>query len=184
MTPATEKKLGSWVTWFLRRYDQYDSWIKEGEPKVVWLSGFHTPETFLAALVQTACREKSWPLDRSTLYTGVTKHTSSDEIKERPEFGCYVQGLYLEGAAWDNKRSCLVRQPPKQLVTELPILRIIPVEASKLKLTNTFKTPVYVTQGRRNAMGVGLVFEADLASYEHQSHWVLQGTALSLNIDL
>ena len=69
------------------------------------------------------------------------------------------------------------------LVTELPVLEIIPIEASKLKLSNTFKAPVYVTQARRNAMGVGLVFEADLASGEHASHWVLQGVALCLNID-
>jgi len=39
------------------------------------------------------------------------------------------------------------------------------------------------TQARRNAMGVGLVFEADLHSNEHESHWVLQGVSLSLNID-
>ena len=184
LTPATEKKLGSWVTWFLKRYDQYKDWIEKGEPKVVWLSGFHTPETFLAALVQTACREKGWPLDRSTLYTQVTKFTEVSQIEEKPEFGCYVVGLYLEGAAWHHSKSCLVRQQPKQLVQELPILRIIPVEAAKLKLTNSFRTPLYVTQARRNAMGVGLVMEADLASYEHQSHWVLQGVALSLNIDI
>jgi dynein heavy chain len=52
-----------------------------------------------------------------------------------------------------------------------------------LKLHNTFRTPVYVTQNRRNAMGVGLVFEADLATFEHSSHWVLQGVSLCLNID-
>ena len=32
-------------------------------------------------------------------------------------------------------------------------------------------------------MGVGLVFEADLATDEHSSHWTLQGVALTLNID-
>jgi dynein heavy chain len=69
------------------------------------------------------------------------------------------------------------------LVTELPILQLIPIEANKLKLASTFQAPVYVTQARRNAMGVGLVFDADLASAEHSSHWVLQGVALVLNID-
>lgn len=63
------------------------------------------------------------------------------------------------------------------------LLQIIPVEASRLKLAGTFKAPVYVTQLRRNAMGVGLVFEADLATNMHPSHWVLQGAALVLNID-
>ena len=70
----------------------------------------------------------------------------------------------------------------KELVTELPVLQIIPVEATRLKLQNTFRAPVYVTQSRRNAMGVGLVFEADLATRDHSSHWVLQGVALTLNI--
>ncbi len=57
------------------------------------------------------------------------------------------------------------------------------MESSKLKLHNTFKCPVYVTQERRNAMGVGLVFEADLATDDHVSLWVLQGVALMLNTD-
>lgn len=42
---------------------------------------------------------------------------------------------------------------------------------------------VYVTQARRNAMGVGLVFEADLHMTSHASHWVLQGVCLCLNTD-
>lgn len=65
----------------------------------------------------------------------------------------------------------------------MPIMEIIPVEASKLKLKDSLKTPVYVTQNRKNAMGVGLVFEADLQTLEHPSHWILQGVALILNID-
>lgn len=48
---------------------------------------------------------------------------------------------------------------------------------------NTFRTPVYTTSDRRNAMGIGLVFEADLATEEHISHWVLQGVCLVLNAD-
>ena len=121
-------------------------------------------------------------MDKSTLYTVVTKHTSDKEL-ERLESGCYISGLYLEGAAWDDESGSLRAQDPKVLVVELPIMQVIPVEASKLKLHNTFKTPVYVTQARRNAMGVGLVFEADLTTAGHSSHWVLQGVSLCLNTD-
>ena len=181
MHPETQKPLGAWMSWFQRRYAQYASWVEHGEPAVMWLAGLHIPETYLAALVQTACRSKGWPLDRSTLYTHVTKIVDSKDIKEKPQFGCYVAGLYLEGAAWDVQASVLRRQDPKVLVTELPVMEIIPVEASKLKLANTFRAPVYVTQARRNAMGKGLVFEADLTTHEHPSHWVLQGVALCLN---
>jgi len=182
LLPNTEKALGSWMNHYIRRYEQYDRWINEGEPAVIWLSGLHIPESYLTALVQTTCRKRGWPLDKSTLYTVVTEYTSSDGL-EPLESGCFVQGLYLEGAAWDFDNRQLRTQDPKVLVVDLPIMRVIPVEASKLKLHNTFRTPVYVTQARKNAMGVGLVFEADLATEEHTSHWVLQGVALCLNTD-
>lgn len=37
----------------------------------------------------------------------------------------------------------------------MPIFQIIPAEANKLKIKSNLKTPVYVTQNRKNAMGVG-----------------------------
>lgn len=181
MNPETEKRLGSWMIWFQRRFQQYKEWVDVGEPKVMWLSGLHIPETYIAALIQTACRQRGWPLDRSTLYTKVTKMTQHEDITDRPEFGCYVTGLFLEGAGWDEQQCILKRQDPKVLVTEIPVMQIIPVEVSKLKLANTFRCPVYVTQNRRNAMGKGLVMNADLATDEHESHWILQGVALCLN---
>nr|AML30863.1 axonemal inner arm dynein heavy chain 7 [Marsilea vestita] len=183
LTPQTEKMLSAWITWLIRRYNQYKDWVENGEPKVMWLAGLHIPETYIAALVQTACRDCGWPLDKSTIYTKVTPYVTASDVKEKPKHGCYISGLYLEGAGWDLQTSELKPQEPKQLAVELPMLQIIPVEATKIKLQNTFKTPVYVTQSRRNAMGVGLVFEADLATTKHASHWVLQGVALCLNID-
>lgn len=52
---------------------------------VLWLSGLHVPETYLAALVQMACRKNNWPLDRSVIYTTVSKFTKPDDIEERPD---------------------------------------------------------------------------------------------------
>lgn len=125
-------------------------------------------------------------------------------MTEKAPSGCYVSGLFLEGAKWDLKERCLTKSLPKVLIEELPILRVIPIEAHRLKLVvsqctptiddmplhlwttvfqNTLRTPVYTTSDRRNAMGVGLVFEADLATTEHISHWVLQGVCLLLNTD-
>ncbi|KAM9193992.1 dynein axonemal heavy chain 10 [Dugong dugon] len=183
LAPDTLKTLGNWMVYFLRRFSQYTSWVTEGEPGVMWLSGLHIPESYLTALVQATCRRNGWPLDRSTLFTQVTKFQDADEVNERAGQGCFVSGLYLEGADWDIERGCLVKSKPKVLVVDLPILKIIPIEAHRLKLQNTFRTPVYTTSMRRNAMGVGLVFEADLFTTRHISHWVLQGVCLTLNSD-
>jgi dynein heavy chain len=182
LAPQTEKALGSWMVHFDKRYQQYSSWIKNGEPLVMWLAGLHIPEAFISALVQTTCRKNEWPLDKSTLYTQVTAYVDPKDITDRPQSGCYVQGLYLEGAAWNIKRNSLVKiDSGSRLLYELPVLRIIPIEAHKLKLANTLATPVYTTQQRRNASGVGWVFDADLNVNDHCSHWILQGVCLVLN---
>ncbi|XP_068162278.1 dynein axonemal heavy chain 10 [Antennarius striatus] len=183
LAPDTLKSLGNWMIHFKRRYDQYSDWVKNGEPKVMWLSGLHIPESYLTALVQAACRKNGWPLDLSTLYTEVTPFCTEKEISGKPDQGCYVSGLFLEGADWDREKGCLVQSKPKILITELPILKVNPVEACHLSLQNTLRTPVYTTSLRRNAMGVGLVFEADLYTTEHISHWVLQGVCLRLNLE-
>ena len=116
------------------------------------------------------------------MFTQVTNITDAyAEITEKPIDGCYVTGLWLEGGAWDLETSHLRYQDPKVLVSELHVLQVIPVEANRLKLHGVFLTPVYVTQNRRNAMGVGWVFDAHLASDLHESVWSLQGVALMLN---
>uniref|UniRef100_A0A803XMX1 Dynein axonemal heavy chain 10 n=1 Tax=Meleagris gallopavo TaxID=9103 RepID=A0A803XMX1_MELGA len=183
LAPDTLKTLGNWIIFFRDRYNQYSTWVNDCEPKVMWLSGLHIPESYLTALVQATCRKNRWPLDHSTLYTEVTKCRTAEDITEGPTQGCFVSGLFLEGADWDTENSCLAKSKPGVLVVELPILKIIPIEAHRLKLQNTLRTPVYTTSQRRNAMGVGLVFEADLYTTKHISHWVLQGVCLTLNAD-
>eukprot|EP00928_Gymnodinium_smaydae_P090380 TRINITY_DN7418_c2_g3_i1.p1 TRINITY_DN7418_c2_g3~~TRINITY_DN7418_c2_g3_i1.p1 ORF type:complete len:3325 (+),score=999.70 TRINITY_DN7418_c2_g3_i1:390-9977(+) len=183
LAPQTQKPLGSWMEHFLRRYKQYNDWCKEGEPTVFWFSGFHIPESLLSALVQASCRRRGWALDKSTLYTKVTKFTERGQVKEKLLDGAYMEGIYLEGARWDIDAGCLARQFPKQLIQLMPFIEVIPVEANRLKLRDELPTPVYITQLRRNAMGVGLVFEANLTTKEHYSLWVLQGVAMMLNDD-
>lgn len=183
LAPSTRKNLGRWLAHFQRRYQLYKVWIEEGEPKCMWLSGLMIPESYISALVQITCRKYVWPLDRSTIFTTVTQFASAADVKDRPKDGAYVHGLYLEGARWDSTKGHLIHQEKKQLITEMPVMQIIPTETSKLKLVGTLRTPVYVTSDRRNAAGVGLVFEADLKSVHHQSHWILESVALCLNSD-
>eukprot|EP00927_Polykrikos_kofoidii_P034569 TRINITY_DN29308_c0_g1_i1.p1 TRINITY_DN29308_c0_g1~~TRINITY_DN29308_c0_g1_i1.p1 ORF type:complete len:3708 (-),score=892.28 TRINITY_DN29308_c0_g1_i1:94-10965(-) len=179
--PQTQKPLGSWMEHFLRRYKQYRDWCDKGQPSVFWLSGLHIPESLNSALVQASCRRRGWALDKSTLYTKVTKFKDESELTTPLLDGSYMSGFYLEGARWDFDNGCLARQLPKVLIQVMPIIEVIPAEANRLKLRDELPTPVYITQLRRNAMGVGLVFEANLHTKEHPSLWILQGVAMMLN---
>lgn len=111
----------------------------------MWLSGLATPESYLTALIQTTSRARGWPLDKCINYTVVTKEKNAAAIKKKLEYGCYIQGMYLEGARYNLEKDCLDYQRPKDLIEELPLVQVIPVEANKLKLRNTIKTPCYVT---------------------------------------
>jgi len=181
--PQSLKNLVNWIEHFERRYNQYKDWIEIEEPKVIWLSGLHIPESYLTALLQTTCRARQWPLDKSLLYTEVSKERNPAKITKRLDSGTYIQGMFLEGARWSIEKDCLDYQNPKELIVEMPLVRVIPVEANKLKLRGTIKTPVYVTQDRKNAKGTGEVFVADIKTNRHISHWILQGVALVLNTD-
>uniref|UniRef100_A0A0G4IFQ9 AAA+ ATPase domain-containing protein n=1 Tax=Chromera velia CCMP2878 TaxID=1169474 RepID=A0A0G4IFQ9_9ALVE len=184
LAPATMKPLGSWMAHFQKRQAQYEGWASHGEPPVFWLSGLHIPDSLLTALIQTTCRKKGWALDKSTFYTECTAWTDPREVKESLEHGTYIEGLYIEGAQWSIETGCLVRQRPKVLVQELPLVQVIPIEYSRLKLRDSLRTPVYVTQARRNAMGVGWVMDVNLHTKEHPSLWILQGVACCLNTDI
>ncbi|KAG5494118.1 hypothetical protein JKF63_01953 [Porcisia hertigi] len=181
--PATRKNLGRWIVHFQRRYEQYLSWNTNGEPKCVWLSGLMVPDSYLSALVQVTCRKYRWPLDRSTMMTTATAFATPEDVTTMPEDGAYVSGLFLEGARWDPERRALAPQRKKQLISEMPVMQIVPTESSRVKTVGTFKTPVYVNSDRRNAAGVGLVFIADLPSDMHPSLWVLENVALLLDSD-
>jgi dynein heavy chain len=51
----------------------------------MWLSGLSIPESYKTALIQTTCRSKNWALDKSTMYTNVTKIFDASEVTKRLE---------------------------------------------------------------------------------------------------
>ena len=136
-----------------------------------------------------ACRKNNWPLDHSVIYTTVSKFFKPDDVEERPDEanpndiyfsilklqqyciilfhpcfkqGCYVYGLYLEGARWDIEEHRLQRSHPKVLFEALPILTIIPIEVHRLKL-QVLNLPIYiVTQKEKQQVSGGRLFPCRL----------------------
>ena len=43
----------------------------------------------------------------------------------------WVKGLYLEGAGWDKKASCLIEANPMELVCPVPTIHFKPTESKK-----------------------------------------------------
>ena len=65
------------------------------------------------------------------------------EIKEKPEDGVYLRGLFLEGARWDSEIGYLNDSLPKQLYTSMPVLMFVPVKDRVFPTAGVYQLPIY-----------------------------------------
>ena len=51
--------------------------------------------------------------------------THWQEIHTKPEEGCYIRGLFLEGCRWDLHKKILAESRPKELFTEMSVIWLV-----------------------------------------------------------
>jgi dynein heavy chain len=57
----------------------------------------------------------------------VLKYADEEDARaEAPESGCYITGLFLEGAAWNDAESVLRDSDPKIIHVSMPIIHFMP----------------------------------------------------------
>jgi dynein heavy chain len=119
--------LGLWFSSLLQRDDQDRTWLLTGRPYTYWLTGFFNPQGMLTAMKQEVCRKhqkdaNKWALDDIMYHTEVTNYERVESVKSNPPEGCYINGLYMEGAAWSRDQQTIVESEPKTLFVPLPVL--------------------------------------------------------------
>lgn len=75
-------------------------------------------------------------------------HQSVSELKKRPEEGCYIHGLFLEGARWDPEAFQLAESRPKELYTEMAVIWLLPTPSRKIQNQDFYMCPIYKTLTR------------------------------------
>jgi len=73
---------------------------------------------------------------------------SVEELSKSPKDGCYIRGLYLEGARWDTTQHMLNESHPKELYTDVPVIWLTPLPNKKIADTGFYDCPVYKTLTR------------------------------------
>ncbi len=138
------KPLAAWVTDLVLRTKFIKNWIDQGIPKVYWISGFFFPQAFLTGTLQNFARKNIISIDKIS-FTFQVYNKTEDQIESSPADGCYIRGLYMEGARWDSEAALIGESKAKELFSEVPIIWLVPTINRVQPLTGIYVCPVYKT---------------------------------------
>jgi len=205
----SRKSLSTWFLDLIMRVQQMLSWSKTLEtPISIWLPGLFNPTAYLTAIKQVTARRAGYPLDKVTIETHITAHTSIDNLPgEFPAQGAYAHGLFMQGGRWAFGEEAtdlgaeqteidlvpcngiLAEAKLKELLPPMPIiyLRAVKVDPSWSAEScgyirpnkEIYNCPVYFTTMR----GATYVFLSTLNTKEPPSRWVLAGVCLIMQTD-
>ena len=105
-----------------------------------------------------------------------------DELVSKPESGCYITGLFLEGARWDTEEETIVDSRAKELYPSVPVMHVygLTVDEMEAAAKGRYECPVFTTSIR----GPTFVFAAPLRTvHRRPNHWVLAAVALLMQSD-
>jgi len=187
------KPLNSWVLDFIGRIDFMMSWLLNGPPTSFWLSSFFFPQGFMTASLQVHARKTKIPIDTLEFFSVVTKIPTAEDVKELPENGANVHGLYLMGCGWDVP-GAVMRESHKDVLFELmPVIWLEPVDASIAKERTTernlYQCPIYKTSERKGTLSTtghstNFVKFFPLGQPGMDvAHWISRGVAMLCMLD-
>ena len=113
----------------------------------------------------------------------VVRDDLAANTREGPEDGCYITGLFMEGARWDEATHTVGESRPKELFTSFPVIWLKPVQHRVVPTTGVYTCPVYKTLTRAGTLSTtghstNFVMDVELPSSEEESHWINRGVAL------
>ncbi|XP_054262356.1 dynein axonemal heavy chain 1-like [Macrosteles quadrilineatus] len=178
------KPLGSWVSDLQERIRFLGNWIDHGIPPCFWISGFYFPQAFLTGCLQNFARKYVLAIDSIDYSFKVLK----EKPTKRPDDGCVIYGLFLEGARWDSDKFCLDESRPKELYTEMSPIWLLPEVDHQRTPDGVYDAPVYKTQVRAGTLSTtghstNYVLTVELPTQLRSNHWIKRGVALICALD-
>jgi len=186
---ASLKPLGSYVNDFLKRFAMFQSWVDKGPPILFWVSGFFFTQAFFTGLLQNYARLTKYPIDSCMWNFYVQKQ--SFKVEDKPECGCYIYGLIMEGARWDDEIGAINESKPKVLFADVPIMLMDPVLNTEDKTpAKIYPSPAYKTSARRGVLSTTghstnfiMMVQLPIQEQHSEKFWVRRGVALLSQLD-
>jgi dynein heavy chain len=180
--------LGQWFASLVERDTQIRTWLENKAPVSYWMTGFFNPQGFLTAMKQEVTRahkKEGWALDNVQYHMEVTDMLSGDQVRDAPEEGVFVHGLFMDGARWDRKEGSIVESEPKKLFAAVPVLYVTGLRNSLVGTKKDiysptglapYMCPLYRYPARTDFF---LVVSVPMPTrVQKNEHWTLRGVAL------
>ncbi|KRX00189.1 P-loop containing nucleoside triphosphate hydrolase [Pseudocohnilembus persalinus] len=176
------KSLISYIQDLNKRVDMFQQWIQNGKaPSVFWLPGFYFTQSFFTGVRQNHARKHTIPIDQINF--DFNMRDDQDDFDTPPENGCYITGLYIEGARWDYGRHRLEEPFPNVIYEPMPIIQFVPITGKRKEIQGYYEAPTYKTTERKGTLSTtghstNFILSVYLATKVDPSHWVKRGVAL------
>jgi dynein heavy chain len=178
------KPLSSYIKDFVRRLQFFRSWVDVGTPRKFWISGFFFTQSFLTGALQNFARKYTIPIDMVDFDFEFINESDFNDSTPKPDDGVLVDGLFFEGARWDNDNKVLAESMPKVLYSNAPIIWLKPCQTDQFSNYDNYVCPLYKTAARRGVLTTTghstnkvMVIRVPIAN-KPASHWIQRGVAL------
>jgi len=183
------KPLGSYFNDLLDRLVFFQTWVDNGIPNTFWLSGYFFTQSFLTGSLQNFARAKGVSIDTvSFTYKFMKEPRQALDQGNKPDFGVYTYGLFLEGSRWDMETMVLGESKPKELHTLVPVIWMRPWVTKEIPVYRNYRCPLYKTSDRRGILSTtghstNFVMAIETPSNNAGDHWVKRGAAMLTQLD-
>jgi dynein heavy chain len=184
------KPVASYVGDLAARLKFFNDWVDHGIPVCFWLSGFYFTQSFLTGQLQNFARKFTLPIDTLTWTFKILKRGGQEFGK--PEVGCIVYGLFLDGARWDDQEGVIGESLPKVLFDTIPHIHIVPCESAKdpTDRKSVYMSPVYKTSERKGTLSTTghstnfvMPMLIPIAKQHNEKYWAKRGVACLTQLD-
>ena len=177
--------MASWIEDLVERISFLQNWYDNGTPIVFWVSGFFFPQAFLTAAKQNYARQNVIAIDQLSFNFVVRDDLKWQEVTEKPESGCMIYGMYLEGCKWDYDTHQLTESDPKKLYSEFPLMHFVPIKDRVTPTEGIYNCPTYKCLSRTGTLSTtghstNYVLNIELPSNNPEAKWIKAGVALFL----
>jgi dynein heavy chain len=181
------KPLRSWTEDFFCRVTFLSSWVSEGPRLSYWLSGLFFPQGFLTSVLQAYARERSVAIDLLGFDSQVMPLFEED-VKEVPEYGSYIHGLFMQGAQFDTVGSAIVEADPGMLFSRFPVIWLKPTLKEDGEEDERYACPLYKTSIRAGTLSTtghstNFVVALKIPTAQPAEHWIRRGVAMLCMLD-